>query len=69
MKPQKINLFAPSTLFGKYNEKTYTAHFRNGQEGTYTAAVLSDLKTDSFVVDIMDNETGEIIYIAGRDNA
>lgn len=68
MKPQKINLFAPSTLFGKYNGKTYTARFRNGQSATFTAAVVADLKADPFTVDIMDNDTGELIYIAGRDN-
>jgi hypothetical protein len=68
MKPQKINLFSGAVLFGNYYGPTYTAHFKNGQEATYTAAVLYDLKTDPFVVDIMDNDTGEIIYIAGREN-
>ena len=69
MKPQKINLFTPSTLFGKYTGKTYTARFRNGQSATFTASVVADLKSDPCTVDIMDNETGEIIYIAGRENA
>lgn len=42
---------------------TITARFKNGSAGSFSAYMLDDLKTDSAVMDIYDNETGEILYI------
>lgn len=41
--------------------KTYNVTFRNGQDVNYTPAVLELLKSDPDVVEIMDNETGELL--------
>ncbi len=43
--------------------KTITAYFRNGRAVTYTTAILELLKTDPDVAYIMDDETGEVLYI------
>lgn len=36
--------------------------FRDGDEATYTEAVMNLLTTDPDVVEIMDLETGEVIF-------
>lgn len=38
--------------------------FRNGRTVTYTMAILSLLKTDPDVQEIMDCQTGEMLHIA-----
>lgn len=46
------------------NEKQHTiiAYFKGGREATYTINILEMLKTDPAIIDIIDGETGEIIY-------
>lgn len=41
--------------------KTYKATFIDGRTANYTIAVLELLKIDNDVIEIMDNETGEIL--------
>ena len=36
--------------------------FAGGQQATYTVAILELLKSDPSVVEIMDMETGELLY-------
>lgn len=43
--------------------KLISVLFDDGRRATYTTAVLQLLKSDPKVVDIMDLETGEILYI------
>lgn len=42
---------------------TITVLFENGKEATYTKKILKLLMTDTAVLEIMDNETGEMLYI------
>ena len=39
-----------------------TVIFRNGQKATYTTNIIEILKTDPAVKEIIDNETGELLY-------
>ena len=40
-----------------------TVKFCGGKEGVYTTGILEMLKADPSVIEIMDNETGEILHI------
>ena len=40
-----------------------TVKFCGGKEGIYTTGILEMLKTDPSVIEIMDNETGEILHL------
>lgn len=41
---------------------TITAIFRNGTTATYTTSIFELLKTDPSVQEIIDNETGELLF-------
>lgn len=43
------------------NEITVT--FKNGHKAVYTMNIFNLLKTDPDVIDIIDNATGEIIFM------
>ncbi len=45
---------------------TITVLFLNGREVVYTKKILRLLMTDTAVLEIMDNETGEMLYIKGE---
>lgn len=45
---------------------TITVLFLNGREVVYTKKILMLLMTDTAVLEIMDNETGEMLYIKGE---
>ena len=47
---------------GAVNSAPIIAHFRNGREVEYTAAIFDDLKTDNSIEYILDGMTGEVIY-------
>jgi hypothetical protein len=42
---------------------TITATFTNGQTATYSAYMTDLLRTDPATLEIMDNDTGELLYI------
>ena len=42
---------------------TITVTWANGNRATYSAYMADILKTDPAALEIMDNETGEILYI------
>lgn len=54
------------TVFAKPTPKTQTIHvlFKNGSDGDFTKRFLKEMKQDPMVARIIDNETGEIIYLA-----
>ena len=39
-----------------------TVTFSNGRQVVYTMAIFDLLKADNSVIEIMDNETGEILF-------
>lgn len=45
------------------NDKTVTAHFTDGTQADYTAAIIDILKSDNQIECITDATTGEVIYI------
>ncbi len=45
---------------------TITVLFISGREVVYTKKILRLLMTDTAVLEIMDNETGEMLYIKGE---
>ena len=45
------------------NAKTITAHFTDGTQADYTAAIFDLLKSDNTVSCITDSDTGEVLYI------
>jgi len=51
-----------NALFNTSEQKTVIAYFANGQSETYTRNILHLLKTEPDITDIVDGETGEIIY-------
>lgn len=52
-----------SAIFATYEGKTVTAAFRNGTRATYTASMIDMLASDPGTEWIMDDETGELIYL------
>lgn len=46
------------------NAKKITVRFFNGQTADYTTDILTELKNDRSVMDIIDATTGEVLYIA-----
>lgn len=51
-----------NALFNTSEQKTVIAYFANGTSETYTRNILNLLKTEPDVTNIIDGETGEIIY-------
>lgn len=51
-----------NALFNTQEQKTVIAYFANGTSETYTYGILNLLKTEPDITDIVDSETGEIIY-------
>lgn len=49
-------------LFNTSEQKTVIAYFANGTSETYTRNILHLLKTEKDVTNIIDGETGELIY-------
>ena len=62
VKNNVLDLFIKSVTERKTGATT-TARFKNGSSGSFSAYMLDDLKTDSAVIDIYDNATGEILFI------
>ena len=50
-------------IYGKTPAHTVTVTWTNGTRATYSAHMADLLKTDPTALEIMDNETGEIIYM------
>ena len=50
-------------IYSKAPAHTVTVTWMNGNRATYSAHMADLLKTDPAALEIMDNETGEIIYI------
>jgi hypothetical protein len=48
----------------KPTEKAIIAYFKDGSKADYTMAIYGLLITDRGIRDIVDGETGEIIYSA-----
>lgn len=46
------------------NFETVTAEFRNGEQVVYTKQMFGLLATDKNIIEIVDNQTGEILYEA-----
>ena len=44
--------------------KTIHVTFKNGSDGEFTKRFLKEMTQDPMVARIIDNETGEIIYLA-----
>lgn len=44
--------------------ETIDVTFKNGSDGTFTKRFLNEMMTDPMVSRIIDNATGEIIYLA-----
>lgn len=51
-----------NALFNTQEQKTVIAYFANGTSETYTRKILHLLKTEPDITDIVDGETGELIY-------
>ena len=51
-----------NAMFNNEEHHKIIAYFRNGNSATYTTNILNLLKTDPDVIDIIDAETGEIIF-------
>lgn len=51
-----------NALFNTSEQKTVIAYFANGQSETYTYSILHLLKTEPDITDIVDGETGELIF-------
>lgn len=51
-----------NTIFGEKQGKSIIVYFTNGEKVNYTDSILSELKTDPAVRDIIDGETGELIF-------
>jgi len=51
-----------NALFNTTEQKTVIAYFANGTSASYTYSILNLLKTEPDITDIVDGETGEIIY-------
>ena len=50
-------------IYGNAPAHTVTVTWTNGTRATYGAHMTDLLKTDPAALEIMDNETGEIIYM------
>lgn len=53
-----------SAIMAPNPAKTVTVSWANGTRATYSADMLGLLKTDPAALDIQDDETGELLYIA-----
>ena len=53
-----------NTVAARDNGPKIIAYFRNGTSATYSAYMLDMLATDPATVDIIDADTGEVIYSA-----
>ena len=51
-----------NALFNTSEQKTVIAYFANGQSESYTYNILNLLKTEPDIQNIVDGETGELIY-------
>lgn len=51
-----------NALFNTSEQKTVIAYFANGTSETYTYNILGMLKTEPDIQNIVDGETGEIIF-------
>lgn len=51
-----------NALFNTQEHKTVIAYFANGTSETYTYNILNLLKTEPDIQNIVDGETGELIY-------
>ena len=51
-----------NSLFNTQEQKTVIAYFANGTSETYTRNILHLLKTEPDITDIVDGETGEVIF-------
>ena len=51
-----------SAIFGEDPAETVTAFFRNGTSASYGAHMVQALAEDVGTLEIMDNQTGEILF-------
>ena len=51
-----------NALFNTSEQKTVIAYFANGTSETYTRNILGMLQTEPDITNIVDGETGELIY-------
>ena len=54
-----------NAIGNKTKQATIKATFTTGQQANYSRYMADMLKTDPAIVEIMDNETGEILYYKG----
>lgn len=59
---ENLNQTFAKAIFGKRRQKEIQATFRDGSTAVYTEAVLKLLATDPDTVEIIDLETGELLY-------
>lgn len=51
-----------NAIFGEKQGKPIIVYFTDGKKVNYTGSILSELKTDPTVQEIIDGETGELIF-------
>ena len=56
-----LNDFA-NALNASAKPETITATFTNGNKATYTTAIIEMLKTDAAIIELVNDQTGEVIF-------
>ena len=59
------NEFVKACFSKKAPEHTIKVTWLNGSEATYSYTMANLIETDTQCLEIMDNETGEILYAKG----
>lgn len=49
-------------IFNQEQQPEIIAYFRDGRSATYTARILDDLRRDNNTAEIVDTETGEVLF-------